>query len=86
MDQVHTWLPFVWCYINDVIISSNSPQEYVRHLQVVFERLRTLGLTLTPWKMQILPRLPILYATYDCIWRTWGTTSEGGRFAKDPNT
>ena len=37
MDQVLSGLPFVWCYIDDVIIFSRTPQEHVRHLQVIFE-------------------------------------------------
>ena len=40
MDRVLTGLPFARCYIDDVIIFSSSPQEHVRHLQAVFERLR----------------------------------------------
>ena len=32
MDQLLAGLPFARCYIDDVIIFSNSPQDYVRHL------------------------------------------------------
>ena len=39
MDRLLVGLPFVRCYIDDVIIFSNSPQDHVRHLQTVFERL-----------------------------------------------
>jgi hypothetical protein len=41
MDQILYGLPFVQCYINDVIIFSKTPQEHIKRLQVVFERLRT---------------------------------------------
>ena len=40
MDQVLSGLPFARCYIDDMIIFSKIPQEHIRHLQAVFERLR----------------------------------------------
>ena len=46
MDQVLCGLPFARYYIDDVIIYSKTPQEHVRHLQAVFERLRRWGLRL----------------------------------------
>ena len=46
MDQVLKGLPFAQCYIDNVIIFSDSPSEHVRHLQQVFERLRAWGLRL----------------------------------------
>ena len=46
MDQVLFGLPFVRCYIDDVIIFCKTPQEHVRHLQAVFEWLRWWGLHL----------------------------------------
>ena len=46
MDQVMCGLPFARCYIDDVIIFSKAPYEYVGHLQVVFEWLRWWGLNL----------------------------------------
>ena len=39
MDRVLTGLPFARCYIDDVIIFTSSPQEHVKHLEAVFERL-----------------------------------------------
>ena len=46
MDQVLSSLAFAWCYIGDMIISSTTPQEHVRHLEAVFERLQRWGLCL----------------------------------------
>ena len=34
MDQVLKGLPFARCYIDNVIIFSDSPSEHVRHLQL----------------------------------------------------
>ena len=46
MGQVLSGLPFAWCYIDDVIIFSKTPQKHVRHLLAVFKRLRWWGLRL----------------------------------------
>ena len=61
MDQILTGLPFARCYIDDVIIFSSSPQEHVRHLQAVLERLRHWGLRLHHGKCKFFhDRLPYL--------------------------
>lgn len=44
MDTVLRGLPFAFCYIDDIIIMSDSPQEHREHLQTVFTRLREFGL------------------------------------------
>jgi hypothetical protein len=61
MDRVLAGLPFARCYIDDVIIFSSSPQDHVRHLQAVFERLRQWGLRLHHGKCKFFhDRLPYL--------------------------
>jgi len=61
MDQVLKGFPFAWCYIDDVIIFSNTPKEHVQHLQQVFERLQSWGLRLHQGKCKFFyDQLPYL--------------------------
>jgi len=46
MDQILYDLFFACCYTDDVIIFSKTSQEYVKHLQAVFEWLRRWELRL----------------------------------------
>ena len=46
MNRVLVSLLFSRCYIDDVIIFSGNPQEHVRHLQAMLERLQDSGLFL----------------------------------------
>lgn len=39
MDQILQGLPFIFCYIDDILIFSSSPDEHKRHLQQLFDRL-----------------------------------------------
>jgi hypothetical protein len=55
MDHVLSGLPFARCYIDDVIIFNKTPQEHVKHLQAVFERLRRWGLRLHHGKCKFFP-------------------------------
>ena len=43
-------LIFVRCYIHDIVVSSNTLEEHVQHLQQVFQRLREAGLKVHPGK------------------------------------
>ena len=40
MDQVLQDLPFVFVYLDDILIASTSPSEHLKHLRQVFERLK----------------------------------------------
>jgi len=61
MDQVLKGLPFARCYIDDVIIFSNTPEEHVKHLQQVFGRLQAWGLRLHHGKCRFFhDQLPYL--------------------------
>ena len=50
MDQILQDLPFCRCYIDDIVIWSNTLEEHLQHLQQVFTRLRQAGLKVHPGK------------------------------------
>ena len=50
MDQVLRGLSFAYAYIDDVLIASNSKEEHLEHLRLVFERLTTYGVVINPNK------------------------------------
>ena len=43
MDHVIHGLPYVFCYLDDLRVASQSPQEHITHL---FQRLRVFGLVI----------------------------------------
>ncbi len=43
MDRVLTGLPFAYCYLDDLRITSPDLEAHQQHLRVVFERLRLFG-------------------------------------------
>ncbi len=48
IDQVLRGLTFCYAYIDDVLVASTSPEEHLRHLQLVFERLQHYGIIIKP--------------------------------------
>ena len=46
MDQVLQGLDFVFVYIDDILVASNTEKEHKSHLRVVFHRLEENGLTI----------------------------------------
>jgi exodeoxyribonuclease III len=63
MDLVLAGLKWVHCmvYIDDIIIFSNSPEEHLNHLELVFERLYDYNLKLKPSKCHFFhTELPFL--------------------------
>ena len=50
MDQALRGLPFVYAYIDDVLIASATPEEHLEHLHTVFERLTANGIVVNPNK------------------------------------
>ncbi len=39
-------MDFVWCYIDDIVVYSDTMEEHQIHLQIMFERLKVHGLRL----------------------------------------
>ena len=52
VDEVLRGLPFVFCYVDDVLIFSKSEAEHSDHLKAVFQRLSHYGLILNKDKCQ----------------------------------
>ena len=50
IDTVLDGIPFVFCYLDDVIIASPSLQEHERDVREVLERFRKAGLTVNKKK------------------------------------
>nr|CAH8821166.1 unnamed protein product [Trichobilharzia regenti] len=46
IDQVLRGLPFVYAYIDDLLIASADETEHVKHVKTVFERLHKYGMTI----------------------------------------
>ena len=53
MDEVLAGLPFVFCYLDDVLIASVSHQEHVAHLREVLTLLQQHGLVLNGEKCEL---------------------------------
>lgn len=50
VDSIFRDLPFLFIYIDDILIMSNSPDEHETHLRAVFSRLQEHGLTINTSK------------------------------------
>jgi hypothetical protein len=50
MDSLLKHLPFVFCYLDDIIITSNSLEEHIEHLRQIFTILQENGLQINPAK------------------------------------
>ena len=50
MDQVCRELSFVFVYMDDILVASNTPEEHDQHLQTLFTRLSQYGLVINPDK------------------------------------
>ncbi|BHF72123.1 hypothetical protein SprV_0401518700 [Sparganum proliferum] len=50
VDRVLRGLPFVYAYIDDLLIASSTAEEHVEHLATVFDRLQQFGVALNPSK------------------------------------
>jgi hypothetical protein len=50
MDSLLKHLPFVFCYLDDIIIASHSLEEHLEHLRQIFTILQENGLQINPVK------------------------------------
>ena len=51
-------LDFVYAYINDLLIASNSESEHLQHLELLFQCLSTYGIVINPAKCIFSTSLP----------------------------
>ena len=49
-DSLFKHLPFVFCYLDDIIIASHSLEEHIEHLRQIFTILQENGLQINPAK------------------------------------
>lgn len=52
IDSVFRDLPYVFVYIDDILVSSENPEEHKQHLKEVFDRLKQHSLTININKCQ----------------------------------
>ncbi|BHF80208.1 hypothetical protein SprV_0702333200 [Sparganum proliferum] len=50
VDKVLRDLPFVYAYIDDIVVASHTAEEHMEHLATVFDRLQQFGVVLNPSK------------------------------------
>ncbi|GFY01341.1 hypothetical protein TNCV_5078071 [Trichonephila clavipes] len=50
IDEVLRNLPFVFGFVDDILVASSSPEEHLQHLQILFTRLQQYELSLKPSK------------------------------------
>ena len=61
IDQVLHGLPFVYAYIDDLLIASSSPDEHLAHLRLVLQRLHDHGILINEAKSTFgVPELDFL--------------------------
>ncbi|BHF80454.1 hypothetical protein SprV_0702358200 [Sparganum proliferum] len=50
VERVLRGLPFVYAYIDDLLVASSTAEEHMEHLAAVFDRLQQFGVVLNPSK------------------------------------
>lgn len=79
IDEVLEGLPFIFVYLDDILIFSRSKEEHLEHLRAVFERLDKAGLTVNVAKCHFMqPSVPFLGYKID---KTGFTMTEAKRSA-----
>jgi hypothetical protein len=54
MDRLFRHLPFVFVYLDDILIASKDPTQHIQHLRLVFELLQEAGLRINPAKCTVM--------------------------------
>lgn len=52
IDNVTRGLPFVYAYIDDILVASGSDEDHEKHLHTLFRRLREFGIVVNPSKCE----------------------------------
>nr|VZI33377.1 unnamed protein product [Spirometra erinaceieuropaei] len=61
VDRVLYGLPFVYAYIDDLLVVNSTTEEHLEHLATVFDRLQQFGVVLNPSKCVLgVPSLEVL--------------------------
>lgn len=50
MNTVLNGLDYCYCYIDDILVASASPEEHIHHLKSIFQRFSDYGLAINPAK------------------------------------
>lgn len=50
IDEVLQGLEFCFAYIDDILVASSSHEEHLRHLEILFKRLKSYGVVINPGK------------------------------------
>jgi hypothetical protein len=56
MDRVTNGLPFIFVYLDDIIVGSPDLASHLQHLQLLFQRLRDFGLIINSEKCEFRAR------------------------------
>lgn len=50
IDEVLRGMDFTYAYIDDILVASSSQEEHLRHLEILFRRLKEFGVVINPAK------------------------------------
>ena len=82
LDNALRGLPFVFCYIDDILISSANVEEHERHLHEVFQRCAQAGLIINLEKCEF-GKTSLDFLGYNISAKGIQPTEERSRFIRD---
>lgn len=66
IDEILDDLPFIFVYLDDILVFSKSEEEHLQHLQLVFQQLENAGLQINISKCHFMrPSVPFLWYQID---------------------